>query len=80
MKLIIISVVVTLSLTLMKYLKKKGNKMKKDEKKLREFVLACIENYCWWYSGGKDTGIGKEWLANDECIFTDLNGKDFNLN
>tara|TARA_R100000458_G_C8103130_1_gene129006 strand:+ start:119 stop:313 length:195 start_codon:yes stop_codon:yes gene_type:complete len=64
----------------MKYLKKKGNKMKKDEKKLREFVLACIENYCWWYSGGKDTGIGKEWLANDECIFTDLNGKDFNLN
>ena len=64
----------------MKYLKQKGIKMKKDEKQLSEFVLACIENYCLWYSGGKDIGNGKEWLSNDECIFTDSNGKDFNLN
>tara|TARA_R100000008_G_C3509407_1_gene128018 strand:- start:151 stop:315 length:165 start_codon:yes stop_codon:yes gene_type:complete len=54
--------------------------MKKDEKKLREFVLVCIENYCLWHSGGKDVGNGKEWLSNDECIFTDSNGKDFKLN
>ena len=39
--------------------------MKKDEKQLSEFVLACIENYCLWYSGGKDIGNGKEWLSND---------------
>ena len=74
-----ISVVITLNLTLMKYVKQKGNKMNKEKRSNKVFtelekrLIDVIDNFILWNTTESDRGLAEEFIEADLSCDVDYN-------